>query len=266
MAVRPLELCVRTLFQTIEHQVGKHARSCSLLSTGLLAPRRPDADSRDPAEDSDGEGVLHTRPPAEPFITGAAAAGSTPLGTDLAGTGRSRSAGCGPPTSVPSWRSTATCPGRGFSPVTRSTRTCLRSWSGFWPATRSARCQEPRARLATDLADSLPAAAQAPRRSAARRQRASPPPGAQRWAQDELLRVQIEAEITARDASNAATRMKNAALPVVKTLYELDRFASYSRPGPGNVRAPRMGQAVQSPNRSPRTRGHQSRPSDSGTR
>jgi DNA replication protein DnaC len=43
----------------------------------------------------------------------------------------------------------------------------------------------------------------------------------QRWA----------AEITARDASNAATRLKAAAFPVTKTLDELDRNAS-SIPGP----------------------------------
>jgi DNA replication protein DnaC len=53
----------------------------------------------------------------------------------------------------------------------------------------------------------------------------------QRWAPEELLRVLIEAEITARDASNAATRMRNAAFPVTKTLDELDRAAS-SIPGP----------------------------------
>ena len=45
----------------------------------------------------------------------------------------------------------------------------------------------------------------------------------QRWAPEELLRTLIEAEITARDASNARTRMKTAAFPVVKTLDELDR-------------------------------------------
>jgi DNA replication protein DnaC len=47
----------------------------------------------------------------------------------------------------------------------------------------------------------------------------------QRWAPEELLRTLIEAEITARDASNARTRMKTAAFPVVKTLDELDRSA-----------------------------------------
>ena len=53
----------------------------------------------------------------------------------------------------------------------------------------------------------------------------------QRWAPEDLLRTLIDAEITARDASNAATRMKNAAFPVIKTLDELDR-AVCSIPGP----------------------------------
>jgi DNA replication protein DnaC len=53
----------------------------------------------------------------------------------------------------------------------------------------------------------------------------------QRWAPEELLRTLIEAEITAREASNAATRMKNATFPVTKTLDELDQSAC-SIPGP----------------------------------
>jgi DNA replication protein DnaC len=53
----------------------------------------------------------------------------------------------------------------------------------------------------------------------------------QRWAPEELLRTLIEAEITAREASNARTRMKTAAFPVIKTLDELDRSAC-SIPGP----------------------------------
>jgi DNA replication protein DnaC len=53
----------------------------------------------------------------------------------------------------------------------------------------------------------------------------------QRWAPEELLRTLIDAEITARDASNARTRMRNAGFPVVKTLDELDRAVS-SIPGP----------------------------------
>jgi DNA replication protein DnaC len=48
----------------------------------------------------------------------------------------------------------------------------------------------------------------------------------QRWAPEELLRTLVEAEITARDASNARTRMKTAAFPVTKTLEEFDVSAS----------------------------------------
>ena len=40
----------------------------------------------------------------------------------------------------------------------------------------------------------------------------------QRWNPEEFLRTLIEAEITARDASNTRTRMRLAAFPVVKTL------------------------------------------------
>jgi DNA replication protein DnaC len=48
----------------------------------------------------------------------------------------------------------------------------------------------------------------------------------QRWAPEELLRTLIEAEISARDASNARTRMKVAAFPVIKTLDQFDRAVS----------------------------------------
>ncbi len=48
----------------------------------------------------------------------------------------------------------------------------------------------------------------------------------QRWTPEELLRTLVDAEITARDASNAATRRKAAAFPVTKTLEEFDRGAS----------------------------------------
>ena len=48
----------------------------------------------------------------------------------------------------------------------------------------------------------------------------------QRWAPEELLRTLVEAEITARDASNARNRLKAAAFPLVKTLDEFDRAAS----------------------------------------
>ena len=53
----------------------------------------------------------------------------------------------------------------------------------------------------------------------------------QRWTPEELLRTLVEAEISARDASNARARMKAAAFPVAKTLDELDRSAC-SIPGP----------------------------------
>ena len=48
----------------------------------------------------------------------------------------------------------------------------------------------------------------------------------QRWAPEELLRTLVEAEISARDASNARTRLKAAAFPVTKTLDEFDLGAS----------------------------------------
>jgi DNA replication protein DnaC len=48
----------------------------------------------------------------------------------------------------------------------------------------------------------------------------------QRWSPEELLRTLVEAEITARDASNARTRLKTAAFPVTKTLEEFDRTIS----------------------------------------
>jgi DNA replication protein DnaC len=44
----------------------------------------------------------------------------------------------------------------------------------------------------------------------------------QRWAPEELLRTLVEAEICARDASNARHRLKAAAFPVAKTLEEFD--------------------------------------------
>lgn len=48
----------------------------------------------------------------------------------------------------------------------------------------------------------------------------------QRWNPEELLRTLIDAEITARDQSNARTRMRNAAFPVTKRLEEFDVAAS----------------------------------------
>lgn len=48
----------------------------------------------------------------------------------------------------------------------------------------------------------------------------------QRWSPEELLRTLVEAEIVARDHSNARARLKAAAFPVVKTLDEFDVAAS----------------------------------------
>jgi DNA replication protein DnaC len=48
----------------------------------------------------------------------------------------------------------------------------------------------------------------------------------QRWSPEEFLRTLLEAEIAARDASNARTRLKAAAFPVAKTLEEFDVAAS----------------------------------------
>ena len=53
----------------------------------------------------------------------------------------------------------------------------------------------------------------------------------QRWNPEEFLRTLIEAEICARDESNARTRMRQAAFPVTKALGEFDVAASsISRP------------------------------------
>jgi len=48
----------------------------------------------------------------------------------------------------------------------------------------------------------------------------------QRWNPEEFLRTLIDAELAARDASNARTRMKAAAFPMIKTIEEFDVAAS----------------------------------------
>jgi DNA replication protein DnaC len=48
----------------------------------------------------------------------------------------------------------------------------------------------------------------------------------QRWKPEELLRTLVEAEIAARDASNARNRLRAANFPVTKTLEEFDLLAS----------------------------------------
>jgi DNA replication protein DnaC len=53
----------------------------------------------------------------------------------------------------------------------------------------------------------------------------------QRWAPEELLRALVEAEITARDASNTRLRRKQACFPTTKTIDQFDLTAS-SIPAP----------------------------------
>ena len=48
----------------------------------------------------------------------------------------------------------------------------------------------------------------------------------QRWNPEEFLRTLVEAEIAAREASNARTRLRLAAFPVTKTLEDFDVGAS----------------------------------------
>src|SRR6476661_5810237 len=48
----------------------------------------------------------------------------------------------------------------------------------------------------------------------------------QRWNPEEFLRTLVEAEISARDDSNARTRMRQAVFPVTKRLDEFDITAS----------------------------------------
>jgi DNA replication protein DnaC len=48
----------------------------------------------------------------------------------------------------------------------------------------------------------------------------------QRWSPEEFLRTLVEAEVAARDASNARTRRRQAMFPVTKTLDEFDLAAS----------------------------------------
>src|SRR5688572_19175223 len=48
----------------------------------------------------------------------------------------------------------------------------------------------------------------------------------QRWNPEEFLRTLVEAEIAARDESNARTRRRQACFPVSKTLEEFDLTAS----------------------------------------
>ena len=60
----------------------------------------------------------------------------------------------------------------------------------------------------------------------------------QRWNPEEFLRTLIEAEITARDESNARTRMRQAAFPVTKTLERVRRRRVLDPAG--DLRLPRL--------------------------
>lgn len=48
----------------------------------------------------------------------------------------------------------------------------------------------------------------------------------QRWTHEEFLRTLVEAEITARDESNARNRLRVAGFPITKTLAGFDVTAS----------------------------------------
>ena len=88
--------------------------------------------------------------------------------------------------------------------------------------------------LASDLNDGLK------RLKMAAMRRLAPEPlvtaKTQRW-NPEFLRTLVEAEISARDESNARTRMRQAAFPVAKSLDEFDVAASSI---PNDLRLPRL--------------------------
>jgi hypothetical protein len=147
-------------------------------------------------------------------------------------TGRSRSAGGGPPTSGPSWAAAPVSP-TGLILATRWCSSFPRCRSGRWPTARSGGRHDLTAQAALPLAPDL-AAGLRRLRLAGMRQFAPDmliTARTQRWAPDEILRTLVEAEIAAREASNARARIKVAALPVTKSLDELDRTVC-SVPGP----------------------------------
>ena len=57
----------------------------------------------------------------------------------------------------------------------------------------------------------------------------------QRWKPEEFLRTLVEAEIAARDASNARTRLRQAAFPVTKRLRSSTSPRPRSRPPPSTT-------------------------------
>ena len=74
--------------------------------------------------------------------------------------------------------------------------------------------------LATDLTEGLKRLKMAAMRRLAPELLVTAKP--QRWNPEEFLRTLVEAEITARDASNTRTRRRLAAFPVTKTLEDFD--------------------------------------------
>ena len=71
----------------------------------------------------------------------------------------------------------------------------------------------------------------------------------QRWNPEEFLRTLIDAEITARDESNARTRMRQAAFPVTKTPRRLRRHRLLHPAG--DLRLPRLAWNGSAPGRTP---------------
>ena len=186
-------------------------------------------------------------PVAEAFITGAAAAGHTRLGPELAELNTLRAAhgeqafaaALDRAVAFSRWRAAdvrsilgagAGLPGHG------RTRGRARPGPARRPGPAAGRLRDRRAVMTAAPPPLAPDLAAGLRRLklAAMRQLAPElliTAKTQRWAPEELLRTLIDAELAARDASNARTRMKNAAFPVIKTLDELDRSAC-SIPGP----------------------------------
>ena len=133
-------------------------------------------------------------------------------------TGRSRSAGGGPPTCAPSWPPAPahrSPPPAGDALVLDAARR---------PDPPAGRLRHRRHRAGGGRDRDRPAAAGARPRSpgcagSSWPRCASSPPSCcvtaktQRWAPEELLRTLVEAEITARDASNARTRLQDRRVP-----------------------------------------------------
>ena len=162
-------------------------------------------------------------PVAEAFITGAAAAGHTRLGPELAELNTLRAAhgeqefgaALNRAVAFGRWRAAdvrsilAAGPGHRLLPGPPGTR-----WCSSCPSSRSARCRTTRSAGCHDrgraAAGPRPQPKGCGRLKLAAMRRLAPEllltARTQRWAPEELLRTLVEAEISARDASNACTR------------------------------------------------------------